>query len=305
MRGLTRQGRPMAEANPATRKAVRSLLPQNTLKDQVAIVTGGSSGLGKAMAQEFLRLGAHVCILARNEDRLAAAATELAQATEQSQAAGPGSSPGQVMTFAADVRDPERVEAAVAAVVERFGRLDILVNNAAGNFAVPAENLSVNGWNAVVDIVLNGTFYCTRAAAQPMIAGGRGGNIVNILAAYAWTGGPGTVHSAAAKGGVLAMTRTLAVEWARYGIRVNAISPGPIEDTGGADVLWSHPELERQVRQSIPAGRLGRPEEVAWAAAYLASPYASFVTGDVLTIDGGQWLGKPVFQLPQPGQAPR
>lgn len=269
------------------------LLQPGILENQVALVTGGSSGLGKAMAREFLRLGASVCILGRNEERLAQAAADLSAA-----AAGGG---GEVMTFAADVRDPERVEAAVAAVVDRFSRLDILINNAAGNFAVPAENLSVNGWRAVVDIVLNGTFFCTRAAAQHMIASGRGGSIVNILAAYAWTGGPGTVHSAAAKGGVLAMTRTLAVEWARYGIRVNAISPGPIADTGGADVLWSHPELERQVIRSIPAGRLGRPEEVAWTAAYLVSPYAEFITGDVITIDGGQWLGKPVFQLPDQG----
>lgn len=270
------------------------MLQPGTLKDQVALVTGGSSGLGKAMAEEFLRLGARVCILGRNEERLAQAAADLAAAVPD----------GSVMTFSADVRDHERVDAAVAAVVERFGRLDILINNAAGNFAVPAENLSVNGWRAVVDIVLNGTFYCTRAAAQHMIESGRGGSIVNILAAYAWTGGPGTVHSAAAKGGVLAMTRTLAVEWARYGIRVNAISPGPIADTGGADVLWSHPELERQVLRSIPAGRLGRPEEVAWTAAYLVSPYANYITGDVITIDGGQWLGKPVFQLPETSGPP-
>lgn len=268
---------------------MQPVLQPGTLQDQVALVTGGSSGLGKAMAQEFLRLGASVCILGRSEERLAQAAADLTAAVPD----------GHVMTFSADVRDPERVEAAVAAIVERFGRLDILINNAAGNFAVPAENLSVNGWRAVVDIVLNGTFYCTRAAAQHMIAGGRGGSIVNILAAYAWTGGPGTVHSAAAKGGVLAMTRTLAVEWARYGIRVNAIAPGPIADTGGADVLWSAPGLEQQVRRSIPAGRLGRPEEVAWTAAYLVSPYASYITGDVVTIDGGQWLGKPVFQLPE------
>lgn len=270
------------------------MLQPGTLNNQVALVTGGSSGLGKAMAAEFLRLGADVCILGRNEERLAQAAADLAANSPE----------GQVMTFAADVRDHERVEAAVAAVVERFGRLDILINNAAGNFAVPAENLSVNGWRAVVDIVLNGTFYCTRAAAQHMIASGRGGSIVNILAAYAWTGGPGTVHSAAAKGGVLAMTRTLAVEWARYNIRVNAISPGPIADTGGADVLWGHPELERQVLRSIPAGRLGRPEEVAWTAAYLVSPYADYITGDVITIDGGQWLGKPVFQLPETSGPP-
>lgn len=270
------------------------MLQPGTLNHQVALVTGGSSGLGKAMAAEFLRLGADVCILGRNEERLAQAAADLAANSPE----------GQVMTFAADVRDHERVEAAVAAVVERFGRLDILINNAAGNFAVPAENLSVNGWRAVVDIVLNGTFYCTRAAAQHMIASGRGGSIVNILAAYAWTGGPGTVHSAAAKGGVLAMTRTLAVEWARYNIRVNAISPGPIADTGGADVLWGHPELERQVLRSIPAGRLGRPEEVAWTAAYLVSPYADYITGDVITIDGGQWLGKPVFQLPETSGPP-
>ena len=136
-----------------------------------------------------------------------------------------------------------------------------------------------------------------------MIASRRGGSIVNILAAYAWTGGPGTVHSAAAKGGVLAMTRTLAVEWARYGIRVNAISPGPIADTGALTCSGQRPASEEQVLRSIPAGRLGRPEEVAWTAAYLVSPYANYITGDVITIDGGQWLGKPIFQLPASEQA--
>jgi NAD(P)-dependent dehydrogenase (short-subunit alcohol dehydrogenase family) len=179
--------------------------------------------------------------------------------------------------------------------VRRFGGLDILVNNAAGNFICPAEKLSPNGWNAVVNIVLNGTFYCSRAAGLKMIESGRGGNILNIVAAYAWTGGPGTIHSACAKAGVVAMTRTLAVEWARFKIRVNAISPGPIETEGAGSKLWASPEVREAMLRTVPRGRIGEPGEVAHAAAYLVSDFADFITGEVLVLDGGQSLGKGTF----------
>lgn len=266
------------------------MLPQETFEDKVAVVTGGSSGLGLAMASYFRRLGARIVILGRNEDRLAAAADEI----------GGDSAADWVHTVAGDVREPETADKLLRETLERFGRVDILVNNAAGNFPVRAEELSVNGWNAVVNIVLNGTFYCSRVFGQHWIQSKQPGNILNIIATYAWTGGPGTVHSAAAKAGVLALTRTLAVEWAPHNIRINAIAPGPIDDTGGAQALWPTPEAEKAVRGSVPLGRLGKPIEVAHAAAYLASDYASFVSGECLVIDGGSWLGRPVFPVERP-----
>ncbi|CAB3393329.1 2,4-dienoyl-CoA reductase [Kyrpidia spormannii] len=258
------------------------MLSPDTLKNRVAVITGGSSGLGKSIAGEFARLGAHIVITGRNEERLNAAAQDLLSRT-------PGA---RVLAVAGDVRNPADVDHWVAETRQAFGQIDILVNNAAGNFVCPAEQLSVNGWNAVVGIVLNGTFYCSRAMGKEMIESGRGGNILNIVATYAWTGGPGTVHSAAAKAGVVAMTRTLAVEWARYGIRVNAIAPGPIEHTGGADKLWPTKTIEERLKQEIPAGRFGQPEEVARLASFIVSDYAGFMTGEVVTLDGGEWLNK-------------
>jgi len=259
------------------------MLPAGTLDGRVAIITGGSSGLGLAMARYFGRLGASVAIAARNAQRLEAAARELETQDVP------------VLAVPTDVRDPAQVDHLLAKTLERFQRVDILVNNAAGNFVCPAEELSVNGWNAVINIVLNGTFYCTRAVGRHWIERGQPGNILNIIATYAWHGGPGTVHSAAAKAGVLAMTRTLAVEWARYRIRVNAIAPGPIDKTGGARQLWPTEEAAERLLRHIPLGRFGEPEEVAHAAAYLVSDYAGYVTGECLVMDGGAWLGRNLF----------
>lgn len=259
------------------------MLPKDTLRGRVAVITGGSSGLGLAMASYFGQLGASLVIAGRDEERLAAAATKL-------EAEG-----SAAHTVAMDVREPELVDKLQFETLERFGRADILVNNAAGNFPVHAENLSVNGWNAVVNIVLNGTFYCSRAFGKHWIETERPGTILNIIATYAWTGGPGTVHSAAAKAGVLALTRTLAVEWASHNIRVNAIAPGPIDNTGGAQALWPTPAIAEAVRKSVPLGRLGEPEEVAHAAGYLVSDYAAFINGECLVIDGGSWLGRNMF----------
>ncbi len=255
------------------------------LEGQTAIVTGGGTGIGLGIARALGKLGATVVLASRNQEHLDAGAEELRR--EGSTA----------LTVPVDVRDPAAVDAMVASVVQQTGRIDILVNNAAGNFICRAEDLSPNGWNAVIGIVLNGSFYCSRAVGRHLIARGGGGSIVSILANYAWTGSAGTIHSAAAKAGVMAMTQTLAVEWAPHKIRVNAIAPGPIESPGAAQQLWSSDAAVRTIADSVPLGRWGRPEEVANAVSFLVSPYASYITGEVLTVDGGQWLNRGTYSF--------
>jgi len=249
------------------------------VKGKVAIITGGSSGMGKAMAERFAKDGAKVVITGRNLERLESAKKEIEQFSSE------------VLTVQMDVRNPEDVERMAAETLARFGRIDYLVNNAAGNFVVAAEDLSYNGWNAVINIVLNGTFYCSSVVGRYWIKEGIKGSIINMVATYAWDAGPGVIHSASAKAGVLAMTRTLAVEWGRkYGIRVNAIAPGPIERTGGAEKLIQSEEFAKHVVNSVPLGRLGTPEEIAGIAAFLFSDAAAYINGVCITMDGGQSL---------------
>ncbi|MEQ6388845.1 2,4-dienoyl-CoA reductase [Bacillaceae bacterium S4-13-58] len=250
---------------------------------KVVVVTGGSSGMGKYMAKKLYNDGWSVVITGRNEEKLKNAVDEIGETSN-------------IHYIVMDVRKPEDIERTLSSTVEKFGTVDALINNAAGNFICPAEKLSLNGWNAVIDIVLNGTFYCSKTIGEYWIKQGIKGSIINMVATYAWGAGAGFVHSAAAKAGVLSMTRTLAVEWgSRYGIRVNAIAPGPIERTGGAEKLWESEEAAKRTLQSVPLHRLGKPEEIAELAAFLLSEKASFINGEVVTMDGGQWLNQHPF----------
>lgn len=256
----------------------------NLLKDQVAVITGGGTGIGLAIARRLGTLGARIAIASRNAEHLEQGSSALREEGIDA------------LAVQLDVRNPEQVDEMVLRTVKHFGSLDLLVNNAAGNFICRAEDLSPNGWNAVIGIVLNGSFYCSRAVGQYMIARKRGGSIVSILANYVWTGSPGTIHSAAAKAGVMSMTQTLAVEWAQHGIRVNAVAAGPIASSpGAAKQLWSTPEAVAAITALIPGHTWGTPEQVADAVVFLAAPQTAFVTGEILTIDGGTWLNKGTF----------
>lgn len=259
---------------------------RNEFAGRVAVITGGGSGIGRAIAVRYAAAGGFVAVVGRREE-------PLLETVRLAEAAG-----GKGEALTCDVRDAAAVEALIDGVVERHGRLDVLVNNAAGNFVVPGENLSPGGWKAVIDIVLNGSFYGTRAASKHMLAAGRGA-ILNTIATYAWHGHPGTVHSAAAKAGVVAMTRTLAVEWAARGVRLNCIAPGPTETEGAGAALWPDEKARARVLSSVPAGRFTTPEEVAESAAYLLSDRAAYVTGETLVVDGGQWLGKAIYTDPR------
>jgi NAD(P)-dependent dehydrogenase (short-subunit alcohol dehydrogenase family) len=253
------------------------------LKGQVAVITGGGTGIGLAIARRLGTLGAHIAIASRQSENLEHGWHSLRE------------SGIDALAVQLDVRKPEQVDEMVLRTVKHFGSLDILVNNAAGNFICRAEELSPNGWDAVIGIVLNGSFYCSRAVGQYMIARKRGGSIVSILANYVWTGSAGTAHSAAAKAGVMSLTQTLAVEWASHGIRVNAIAPGPIESPGAAKQLWDSDQAVERITNMVPLRRWGKPEEVADTLAFLVSPHAGFITGEILTIDGGAWLGRGTF----------
>ncbi|HLV60369.1 MAG TPA: 2,4-dienoyl-CoA reductase [Fredinandcohnia sp.] len=252
------------------------------LTGRTAVVTGGATGIGFAIAKALGRRGANVVIASRKKENLERAEEELRRAGVR----------GEVTHHVLDVRDPEAVNEVAERVAERFGPAQILVNNAAGNFVVPAAKLSPNGWRTVVDIVLNGTFYCSHAFGTRMMEAGRAGTVINVVATYAWTGGPGTAHSAAAKAGVLSLTQSLAVEWGVRGIRTNAIAPGPIENTGGAEKLFSAPAVAEAVRQNVPLGRFGTPDEIGEIAAWLASDRAAYVNGACIVADGGAWLNK-------------
>ena len=263
-----------------------SALPKGIFEGKTVLVTGGGTGLGKAIAVEFARLGAAVAVLSRKPEHLAAGVAAI-------EAAG-----ARGLAVQADIRQPEAVTAAFDKIESLLSLPEVLVNNAAGNFPVPAEDLSPNGWRTVVDIVLNGTFVCSREFGRRHIAAGTPGSILNIGASYAWTGGPGFAHSSAAKAGVKNLTETLAVEWAPYGIRVNGLVPGlfPHEDEVAA--IRAVPERGKQEDARSPAGRVGRPRELGWAATFLASPFAAYVTGHTMVVDGANWQRRAMLLPP-------
>jgi len=248
------------------------------LEGKVILITGGATGLGRAMGEKFLSLGAQLAITSRREDVLKKASEEM-------------STEGQAVFYkACDVRDPVQVAAMIESVEAHFGRIDVLINNAAGNFISPTEKLSPRAVDAVLNIVLHGTFYATLEVGKRWIEQGHGGTMLNIATTYASTGSGFVVPSAAAKAGVLAITRSLAVEWARYGIRQVAIAPGPFPTDGASSRLSPTPEFEQRMIDRIPQGRVGDPQELANLAAYLISDYAAYINGEVVTIDGGEWL---------------
>ena len=254
------------------------MFDKELLNDKSIIVTGGGTGLGKSMATRFAELGANLVITSRRQEVIDKTAEELRDHG------------GKVLAIACDVRDPEQVNEMVSQTVDEFGKIDILLNNAAGNFISPTEDLSPNAFKTIVDIVLNGTFNCTQAVGKVMREKD-GGVILNIVTTYAWTGSGYVVPSASAKAGVLAMTRSLAVEWAKYGIRTLAIAPGPFP-TKGAWSRLAPPGLgiEKKMRNRVPLKRVGEHIELANLASYLVSDQAAYINGEVVTIDGGEWL---------------
>jgi len=274
---------PLPEPPPAG----TAMLPAGTYAGEVVLITGGGTGLGRAMAVEFGRLGAAVAVVSRNAEHRDAGVAAI-------EAAG-----GKGFGVAADVRDPASVTGAFDAVEETLGPVTVLVNNAAGNFQVPAESMSPNAWRAVTSIVLDGTYFCSREFARRRIAAEAPGAILNIGATYAWTGGPGAAHSAAAKAAVVNLTQTLSVEWGRYGIRVNSLAPGvfPHEDQ---DAHWGEGKEEQAAARaaSVPGGRVGRLQELGWAATYLCSPFAVYVSGHNFVIDGANWHRRHGFSMP-------
>ncbi len=266
-----------------------SALPPDTYDGRLVLVTGGGTGLGRAVAAEFARLGAGVMIVSRKAEHLAPAREEL-QAIEGA---------GLITAATCDIRDAARITEVFDAAFAAHGRIpDVLVNNAAANFPVPAEELSPNGWRSVVDITLNGTYFMTREFGRRHLAAGTPGSVIAVGASYAWTGGPGFAHSSAAKAGVKNLVETLAVEWGPYGIQVNGLVPG----------LMPHEDMTPDIRDNLdraedpaarqPALRVGAPRELGWAATFLASPYARFVSGHTLVVDGANWQRRGLVSAP-------
>lgn len=256
------------------------MLKENALKGKTIIVTGGGTGLGKAMGKYFLQLGANLVITSRKENVIKQTAQEMEAETG-----------GKVLAVACDVRDYNQVENVLAETIKTFGRVDVLLNNAAGNFVLPTERLSANAFSTIIDIVLKGSVNCSLALGKHWIKEKQPGTVLNIVTTYAFTGSAYVVPSACAKGGVLAMTRSLAVEWGKYGIRTNAIAPGPFPTKGAWErLLPGDLAAKFDFKNRVPLKRVGEHQELANLAAYLVSDYSGYINGEVITIDGGEWL---------------
>jgi NAD(P)-dependent dehydrogenase (short-subunit alcohol dehydrogenase family) len=261
-------------------------LKEGTYDGVCVFVTGGGTGLGKAIAAEFARLGASLVVASRKDEHLDAARASFDELGAEG------------IALTCDIREPDSIASAFDAAEAAFGLPGVLINNAAANFPVPAEDMSPNAWRTVVDITLNGTFFCCREFGRRHLRAGTPGSIVNIGASYAWTGGPGFVHSAAAKAGVKNLTESLAVEWGPYGIQVNALVPG----------LFPHEDMTADIQGNLsrtsdkdatqPALRVGQRQELGWAATFLASPYARFISGHTLVVDGANWQRRSLTNPP-------
>lgn len=264
-----------------TKRYMEGMLREDALAGKVIVITGGGTGLGRSMGEYFLQLGAKLAICGRRQEVIEKSAKEMAEANG-----------GEVFPFSCDVRNYEEVKAFHAAVIEKYGQVDVLLNNAAGNFISPTERLSAGAFDAVIDIVLKGTKNCTLAFGKHWIKSEQEtATVLNIVTTYATTGSGYVVPSAMAKAGVLAMTKSLAVEWAKYGIRFNAIAPGPFPTKGAWDRLLPGNISEKlDLEAEVPMKRTGERQELANLAAYLVSDFASYMNGEVVTIDGGEWL---------------
>lgn len=277
---------PSASGLPMPPAVGASALPAGTFDGVTVFVTGGGTGLGKGIASEFARLGASLVIASRSEDHLAAG-------REAMEALG-----AAVETVSCDIRDADSIAAAFDAATEAFSMPQVLVNNAAANFPVPAEDMSPNAWRTVVDITLNGTFFCAREFGRRHLEAGTPGSIINVGASYAWTGGPGFAHSAAAKAGVKNMVETLAVEWGPYGIQVNGLAPGLFPHEDMTDDIQGNLGRTHDKDACQPALRVGQRQELGWAATFLASPYGRFISGHTLVVDGANWQRRTLTNPP-------
>jgi len=256
------------------------MLREDALKGKTIVITGGGTGLGKAMGIYFLKLGANLVITSRKQDVLQKTADEMEEKTG-----------GKVLAVACDVREVAQVDQVLARTLERFGRVDVLLNNAAGNFISPTERLSANAFSSIIDIVLKGTVNCTLAFGKHWIKEKQAATVLNIITTYAFTGSAYVVPSACAKGGVLALTRSLAVEWGKYGIRTNAIAPGPFPTKGAWERLLPGDLAKKfDFKNRVPLKRVGEHQELANLAAFLVSDFSGYINGEVITIDGGEWL---------------
>jgi 2,4-dienoyl-CoA reductase [(3E)-enoyl-CoA-producing], peroxisomal len=255
------------------------IFAEGLLRDKVVLVTGGGTGIGRGIALSMATYGAHVVLASRNLERLRLVADEsVAQGV-------------QALPIQTDIRQPEQINRMLQVTLETFGRVDVLVNNAAGSFLVAARKITPKGWQTVLDTTLNGTFYCSRVVGLHMIEHG-GGKIINITATLHFKGSPGLSAPSAAKAGVEALTKTLALEWAKFAILVNAIAPGPIHTEGADRHLWSNAAFHDTVKRGVPLGRFGAVQDIANMAIYLASPAGDYITGATFVVDGGEWLKK-------------